>query len=182
MKLSMEGCRSQACTRTAPASAPSALLAARTCTAKSVPWLSTAMWRERPLISLPPWKPALLALGGAFDALAIEDGGLGRAPGAAQLHLAPAHSQHDDRLLPHRALFPASPVVKHRVPGWKVVRQGPPAAALAQPVQTRFDRTSLEVLLARAARIGPCKELFDLLPLCVAQIAWIAHATNLPVS
>ena len=32
-----------------PASAPSALLAAQTCTVSSVPWLVTAKWRARPL-------------------------------------------------------------------------------------------------------------------------------------
>ncbi len=125
-------------------------------------------------------KAARLALCGALDALAVQDRVAGRAARAAQLHLAPAGAQHGDGLLPDAALLPALEMIMHRVIRRKVVRQRPPTAALAQPVQAGFDHAPLGVLLAGTTWIGPRKERRDLLPLRVAQVAGIAHPRSLP--
>ena len=97
-----------------------------------------------------------------------------------ECHLAPARTQHRHRFLPDAALAPALPVVKDRVVGWKVRRQSAPAATLAQAVEDGFDHPALGVLGTRPTWIRPREEPLELRPLLVAQIAWIAHADNLP--
>ena len=63
-------------------------------------------------------------------------------------HLPPACAQHEHRILPHAVCLPASEVVVYGVVRRKVVRQGPPAAALARAVGTtvNWDRKRLMTL------------------------------------